>query len=557
MRSVATRLAICAAGGAIAPGAIGGDGPWLVRVPPEASGVAFRHDSGHVDGKYPIAEEVAGAVAFVDFDGDGDLDLFLGQSGALPSEKGAATTDPDARSALYRNDGGWRFSDVSAEALPAIAAYTVAVMAGDYDGDGDDDLYLSNIGPDILLRNDGGRFVDATAAAGLGDAGFSASAAFADFDRDGDLDLFVTRYLDWSPAIEKTCTGPGGLVDYCSPTSIDAPVDDLLYRNRGDGTFEDATAELGVAGAPGTGLGVVALDWNDDGHADFFVANDGLPNRLWTFADGRFTDLAPSLGCALDLTGVPKAGMGVAIADLDGNGREDLVVTNMERQSDSVHLNMERFFQDATSRLGLTGPTRERTRWGVVLCDLDHDGDLDLFEACGRVSLKRDAPEGVHPLAEADAVFERDAKGRFKRLADGIDLGGANIESGRGVATGDLDGDGDLDIVVGNMDGPPILLRNEAAAGRAWIGLDLRDSKGRRAIGARATVRAGGKEQRGWIHAGASYASSGDPRLHFGLGDATTVDSVEIRWPDGRVETMGPLEPGRWHAIRASKELAK
>lgn len=544
-----------AAIGAAQSGPEPGNAPaWLRLVPPGESGVAFTHRSGHVDGKYPIAEEVAGGVALVDYDGDGDLDLFFGQAGVLPAARGVATADASARSALYRNDGGWRFVDVSAAALPAISAYTVAVTAGDFDADGDDDLYLSNIGPDILLRNDAGRFADATTAVGLGDPGFSASAAFADIDGDRDLDLFVTRYLDWGPEIEKACTGPGGLLDYCSPASINAPVRDLLYRNNGDGTFGEVGVATGIGEAKGTGLGVVALDWNADGHADFFVANDGMPNRLWTWTatgDGfKYEDAAPRLGCAIDLTGVMKAGMGIAVSDLDANGREDLIVTNMEKQSDSVYLNMERYFQDATARLGLSAATRERTRWGILLLDLDLDGDDDLFEACGRVSLKRDAPADIHPLAEPDAVFERGASGKFSRLDWGVDLTGTAIQSGRGAAAGDLDGDGDLDIVVGNMDGPAMLLRNEAPRRGHWIGLDLRDERGVRAVGATATVTAGSLTQRDTVRNGSGYASSSDPRLHFGLGHAAAADSIEIRWPDGTTSTAGPLEGDRWHTIR-------
>lgn len=539
--------------------------PWLVRVPAEATGIGFRHSSGHVEGRLPIAEQIGGSVALLDADGDGDLDLFFGQAGTLPDEAGTATRDANAQSRLYRNDGGWKFTDITATALPNTVAYTIAATVGDVDGDGDDDVYLSNLGPDMLWRNDGGRFIDATASSGLGDRGLSASTALADIDADGDLDLFVTRYLDWSPAIEKECRNAGGLLDYCSPASINAPSTAMLYRNQGDGTFVDISRASGIAEARGTGLGVAALDWNDDGRIDFFVANDGLPNRLWTGvppdaaanqAAPRFSDRAPALGCAIDLTGVMKAGMGVAVADIDNNGRDDLVITNMERQSDSIYLNMGTHFQDATARLGLAGPTRERTRWGVLLLDLDLDGDDDLFEACGRVQLNRTAAQGVHPLAEPDALFERAENGKFSRLDAGIDLGGAPIEASRGAAAGDLDGDGDLDIVVANMDGPPTLLRNDAPAHsqqpRHWIGLDLRDAAGRRAIGARVTLKAGAMTTAKSMRSGASYASASDPRLHFGLGTAAQADSVEIRWPSGAVQSVGPLAAGQWHVITQS-----
>ena len=531
--------------------------PWLVDEA-AARGLRFEHVSGHAAGRYLMPEIMGGGGALADLDDDGLLDAYLVQSGRL---EGGATAPGNA---LFLNGAGGeagRFRDASAGSGADDRGYGMGAACGDADGDGDLDLYVTNTGANVLLRNEGdGRFTDVTASAGVGDAGFGASAGFADLDADGQLDLFVTNYLVWSPAAELSCHNDMGGNDYCDPANYAAPARDVVYRNRGGGRFEDVTDACGVGDLPGTGLGLSCGDFDGDGLVDVFVANDGMPDRLWsnrTGADGvlRFEDVALAAGCALDTSGKAKAGMGVATADVDDDGDLDLLVCNLDRQTDSFFLNDGHgHFLDRTNRAGLAVASRRFTRFGVAWVDLDHDGRLDLYQANGRVrrQWRRWAED---PYGEPDLLQVGRDGGRFDTLP-GLDGTAAPAAlTGRGAALGDVDGDGAVDVLVVNRDGPARLLvnhegRRRAAAGDGrWVAFDVRLPSGAPALGAVVRFSAGERRVRGDVRTVGSYLSSHDPTVHAGLGVLEGVTDVRVTWPDGAEERFGDRAAGAVHRL--------
>jgi hypothetical protein len=345
---------------------------------------------------------------------DGDLDLYLVQSGTLD---GAASAD--SANALYTNDGHAAFTDVSAGSGADDRGYGMGVAAGDVDQDGLTDLYVTNVGPNALLCNRGAaRFEDVTVAAGVADPTWSTSAAFLDYDADGDLDLYVCNYVDWAAERELECFSPAGRPDYCSPNSYAAPVSDGLYRNEGEGRFSDVSGPAGILAARANGLGVVAGDFDGDGRIDVFVANDQMENQLWhNRGDATFVDVAGATGCAVDQHGVTKAGMGVAAEDVDDDGDLDLLVVNLRAQSDSFYRNQGKYFEDDTAALGLGSATRPFTRFGVGWVDFDDDGWLDVYEANGRVALVAERePRADDPYAEPDVVLASAPGGKLRAL---------------------------------------------------------------------------------------------------------------------------------------------
>jgi hypothetical protein len=518
--------------------------PWFADEA-AARGLTLRHRSGHVAGTYRLPEIMGGGAALFDMDGDGDLDALLVQSGVL----GGPDTGP--RHALYRNDGRGRFTDATAGSGVDVPGYGMGVATGDYDRDGDLDVYLTNLGPNVLLRNDGGgRFTDVTAAAGVGGDGWSTSASFADVDGDGWLDLFVTRYLAWTPARERQCFSLTGVVDYCSPKNYDAPTPDLLFRNTGKGTFTDASAASGITAARGNGLGVVVDDVDADGDADIFVANDGTPNHLWiNQGSGRFLEDALARGVAIDQDGAPKAGMGVHAADVDDDGDNDLLVMNLDSESDSYYRNDGRFFVDATSSVGLRVVSRRFTRFGMALVDLDHDGRLDLFEANGRVGLQGEALAD-DPYAEPNLLLRGVDGPAFAEVQPRGGTAAPIVLTSRAAAFGDIDGDGAIDVLVANRDAPPTLLVNVAPNRGHWALFRVEDGRGSDALGARVTVHAAGRSWRRDVRTGYSYLAANDPRVHIGLGPATQVDRVDVRWPDGAEDSFGPFPADREISLR-------
>jgi hypothetical protein len=371
-----------------------------------------------------------------------------------------------------------------------------------------------------------------------------------DIDGDGHLDLFVTRYLDWTPAIERECYSLTGQVDYCSPKNYDAPTADLLFRNDGHGAFVDISREAGLRAAVGNGLGVIAEDVNGDGRVDLFVANDGMPNHLWINQGGRrFLESALLSGVALDQDGIAKAGMGVHAADVDGDGDNDLIVMNLDAESDSYYRNDGKYFTDATTNVGLRIASRRFTRFGVAFHDFDNDGRLDLYEANGRVGLQAEtfAPD---PYAEPNLLFRGLAGGRFEEVGPRGGTSDLLVATSRAAAFGDVDNDGGIDVLVANRDASPHLLRNVVRDRGHWLLLRVVDRRGRDALGAAVTAIVNGTEMRRDVRTGYSYLAANDPRVHVGLGAATAVDAITIRWPDGIRERFGPITADRVSELR-------
>lgn len=508
-------------------------------------GLRFTHTSGF-DGRYLFPESVCGGCALVDLDGDGMLDVYLVQSGTL---EGSAEGRPP--NGLFRNTGGGTFEDVTEGSGAGDRGYGMGVAAGDYDNDGDLDLYVTNLGRNALLRNDGGmRFTDVTDSAGVACEAWSSSAAFFDANNDGWLDLYVVNYIRWTPETEIDCMASEGERDYCSPKAYNAPAPDALYINNGDGTFENATEPAGLLAGFGNGLGVLCADFNGDGAMDVFVANDGMPDQLWrNNGDGTFVDVALATGCAMDQHGEAKAGMGVDSADLDGDLDPDLLVVNLGEESDSLYENRGSYFQDITASMGLGLSTRSFTRFGVAFVDFDHDGVLDLYEANGRV-MRQGRRWSDDPYAEPNSLLRGGADGRFEVVDPRGGTAEPLVHASRGAAFGDVDNDGDVDVLVINRDGPAYLLLNVAEKAGGGATIRALDEHARDALGAVLTVRIGGRDIRRDVRSAYSYCSASDPRAHVGLGDAERIDSITVRWPEGSTERFDGAAAGAAVTLR-------
>lgn len=513
-------------------------------------GIEWTNTCGNHDAKRVILEENGSGPALFDYDLDGDLDVYLVNGATLEILAGTA---PPVHNALLRNDGD-RFVDVTADAGVGDSSWGFGVAVGDVDGDGDPDLYVSNFGADVFYLNRGdGRFSDATAAAGLGDPGWSQSAAFFDADGDGDLDLYVTRNL----VFDATRLPNGGRpCDYrgievaCGPVGF-PPFADRLYRNDGLGTdgvprFEDVSEAAGIHDPdPQFGLGVVAADLDGDGRTDLYVANDSGPNFLF-HNTGVVREGVPVLeeiawlsGAATQGDGRFQAGMGVDAADADGDGHPDLFVTNFSNDHNTLYRGAgSLLFRDHSYPSGLGGPSRLSMAWGTRFFDADLDGDLDLYVANGHLYPEVRTLSG-ETYPQADHLFMNDGDGRFEDASDRIVRAGPAVS--RGIAIGDVDEDGDLDVVVLEMGDRPSLLRNEIPAGR-WLRVDPRRWAAE-GTGVRVFVTVGDKTQTRQVTRSGSYGSSSDPRAHFGLGDAPGRPRVEVRSADGRLVLDG-LAPG-------------
>lgn len=535
----------------------------------ETAGLRFSHVSG-ASGQYYLAEEMGAGVALLDYDNDGDLDVFLVQGGSLDGpEVRPGVAGPSARRGapaaaqgcrLFRNDltidaqgrRSLHFTDVTASAGIDVRTYGMGVATGDYDNDGYLDLLITAFGPETLLHNNGnGTFTDVTAQAGVSDPQWSTSAAFVDYDRDGHLDLFVANYLDFTVAGNKRCADPAGGRDYCGPRAYH-PVRDRLYRNDGRGHFTDVSESAGITRADGAGLGVAIGDYNADGWPDIYVANDATPNQLWiNRGNGTFEDQGLLSGAAVNAAGNPEGSMGIASGDYDRDGDEDLFVTNLTGEGAVLYANDGHGnFEDVRTRAGLGAPTGPFTGFGTDWIDYDNDGWLDLFVTNGAVNTMESQRGQPAPFRMPSQLFRNLGTGRFADLSASAGPALARLDVGRGAAFGDLDNDGDVDIVATTNNGPARLLLNQAAAGAHWLGVRVAQPGGNR-FGAGAWIgleRAGQPTLWRRVRTDGSYLSASDIRVHFGLGSGPAAASgIVVRWPDGAQE--------RWADVGADRTI--
>lgn len=488
---------------------------------------SFKHHFA-TDTSYYMPESITGGVAFLDHDDDGDMDIYVVEGAGLPGR-------------LYRNDDA-SFVDVTEASGIAALRYGTGVSATDFDNDGLADLYLTGVGPDALLRNTPDGFVDVTAAAGIRNDGWGTSASWVDFDRDGWLDLYVVNYVDLSPGV--SCSDRAGAPEYCGPRAHPGATD-RLYRNLGEGRFEDVTGRSGIGATRGRGLGIATLDFDGDGWPDIYVANDGEPNFLWrNRGDGTFEDRALAAGVALDGSGQPEAGMGVAVGDVDLDRWPDIYVTHLAGESNTLYRNRgDGSFVDETAERGLHGPSLPFTGFGVAFVDLDNDGDLDILVANGRINrgpVVPGTPEGpLQQYAEPNSLYLNDGTGRFEARPDMAPDLGRRPGMSRGLAVGDFDDDGGMDVIIIETGREVRLLRNEATHGR-WIGFSVTDPDlgGRDVVGARLQLWTADGAREAYVNPHNGYLSSNDPRVHFGLGRIAEVDSLLVTWPDGATEAF-------------------
>ncbi|MEP7304994.1 MAG: CRTAC1 family protein [Acidobacteriota bacterium] len=503
-----------------------------------ASGVAFSHTNGASSEKHIVETMGSGGLLF-DYDGDGWLDVFLVDGGSLVD----ATVAGQARSRLFHNRGNGTFDDVTQSAKIEHFGYGMGACAADYDNDGHQDLFLTNFGPNVLYHNHGdGTFTNVTQAAGVGSSLLSTSCAFADIDNDGWLDLFVTNYVD--PEGNKKVCGDSRTRAYCRP-DVYKGAPNLLYRNNGDGTFTDVTRSSGVYRTDGKGLGVVFGDYDNDGRADFFVANDLVPNFLYhNEGRGSFREVGLLAGVAVASDGRPRAGMGTDFGDYDGDGQLDLVVTNFEMENHNLYRNLGRgLFADATLPSGVGAATLRFLGFGAVFLDYDNDGSLDLAIANGHVLDNTSHFQSASKYAQRKLLLRNDGHGRFTDLAAEAGPGFSLEKVGRTLVAGDIDNDGDLDLLVTNNGQPADLLRNDGGnRGHAVLVRLIGRTSNRDGIGARLRAAVGPQIQTREIKAGSSYLGQNDLRAHFGIGQAKAIDRLEVRWPSGHVDVVEHLD---------------
>jgi hypothetical protein len=512
----------------------------------QASRLDFKHESSATTSKYLI-ETMGGGVAMLDVDNDGRLDLFFTNGARIddpqPSGKRPDKSEPRFWNRLFQQQSDGTFVDVTEKAGlsgAGDAAYTMGAAVGDYDNDGFQDLYVTSYGGNRLYRNQrDGRFVDVTDAAAVGASGWSASAGFFDYDNDGRLDLFVTRYLEWTFAQNRRCgEQKPGYRAYCHPDNFE-PATNILYRNNGDGTFTDVSVKAGIAAAPGKGLGVAFADYDRDGFVDVYVANDSVQCFLYhNNRDGTFTEAALPAGVGFNEDGKTFAGMGVDFADYDNDGYADLIVTDLSNERYRLfHQSADGSFRDAANVTGIGGATLPFSGWSARFFDYDNDGWKDLFVAQGHVM---DTIEKTSPNLKylQPPLLLRNERGRFVRVLSGDVF--QREWAGRGAAFGDLDNDGDTDVVVSNVGQKAYVLRNDGGNAGNWLGIRTVGTRSNRdGIGSRIRiVTSGGLIQHFTINTAAGYLSASDKRLLVGLGADSSARLVEIRWPSGIVQTF-------------------
>ena len=535
----------------------------------EQTGLRFKHYNG-MTGKFYLPEITGGGAALFDFDNDGDLDVFLVQGNVLePGTKPGETLFPwrgaePPRGRLFRNDltvgkeARLTFTDVTQQSGIVANGYGMGVASGDINNDGLPDLYLTNLGSNQLYLNKGdGKFVDITKESGAGDPRWSTSASFFDYDRDGWLDLMLVNYAEFSVTNSPNCYAATTARDYCTPRVFRAPGNRLLH-NKGKGVFEDVTVSAGLDKEFGHGLGVVTADFNGDDWIDIYVANDGDHNQLWlNQKNGKFVNDALLAGAAVNRNGQAEAGMGVDAGDFDGNGTDDIFVTHLMDETNTLYVNLgETFFEDRTREAGLGMPGRRFTGFGTVFVDYDNDGWLDLFVTNGAVQLLPDLlrRKDPFPLGQPDQLFRNTGKGSFVEVVNDVGPEFQLLEVGRGVAAGDVDNDGDTDLLVANNNGRARLFLNEVGNRNHWLGLRLVAKNGRDLLGAQVEiVVAKDRILRRRVRTDGSYLSANDPRVLVGLGAATRVQAVRVSWPDGTAEEFKDVAVDKYTTLKFNK----
>ncbi|HEY0764500.1 MAG TPA: CRTAC1 family protein [Pyrinomonadaceae bacterium] len=533
----------------------------------EQVGLKFQHYNG-MTGKFYLPEITGSGGALFDFDNDGDLDVFLVQGNVLePNTQPGNTLFPwrgpeSPRGKLFRNNlntGKLSFTDVTQQSGIVATGYGMGGAVGDINNDGLPDLYVSNLGTNqMYLNKGGGKFADVTKESGTDDPRWSTSASFFDYDRDGWLDLMVVNYADFTTANSPACYAATTAKDYCTPRVFRAP-GNRLFHNKGNGVFEDVTVSAGVSKDFGHGLGIVTADLNDDGWIDIYVANDGDQNQLWTNQkNGTFVNDALLAGVAVNRNGQTEAGMGVDVGDVDGNGTDDIFVTHLMDETNTLFLNLGKaLFEDRTREAGLGMPGRRFTGFGTFFFDYDNDGWLDLFVANGAVQL---LPELVRvnnpfPLGQPNQLFRNTGKGSFVEITDQAEL--QPLEVSRGAALGDVDNDGDTDVLVTNNNGPARLLLNQVGNKNHWLGLRLVGKSGRDMLGAQVEIVITEKNTlRRRVRTDGSYLVGNDPRVLVGLGANTRVPKLRVHWPDGTVEELKDLQTDRYTTLKQGTKIS-
>jgi enediyne biosynthesis protein E4 len=512
------------------------------------SGIHWTHSNGR-SADYYLPETTGAGCAFLDFDNDGWMDIFLVNSGPCDF----FTPATPLRNALYRNNRDGTFTDVTARAGVVNTGYGMGVTVGDYNRDGYPDLFVTSYDRCTLYRNNGdGTFTDVTVKAGIVTPGWASSAVWFDYDNDGRLDLFVCRFVEFNKAANQFC-GNGGTGErhYCIPR-IYPPAHSWLFHNNGDGTFTDVSAATGISSGLGKAWGAVATDINNDGWMDLFVANDTVPNFLWMNRQGKFKDEGVEAGVAYSADGRARSGMGVDAADLDQDGWQDLSVTNVDQEMYSVyHNNKDGTFDDLAPANGIGEATRAMSGWGLRFFDYDNDGEVDLFIANGHPDDQIEAHSGRVTYREPLLLFHNQG-GKLKNVSASAGPVFQQPLAARGLALGDFDNDGAVDVLISTNNGPPLLLRNQAAKGNHWLGIKLVGKEANiDAIGVRVSWKTGTVTRTRFKPGGGSYLSSHDPRMVLGLGGHTKVDQLEIRWPSPstRVERFTDLPVDRYICI--------
>ncbi len=518
------------------------------------SGIHFKHNSGAFGKKY-LPETLGTGCAFLDFDNDGWQDIFIVNSTAWPERK-----TPRTVSALYHNNQDGTFTDVTRQAGLAVDMYGIGVAVADYDNDGNEDIYITCVGPNHLFRNLGnGRFSDVTVRAGIGDPGFSTSAAWFDYDNDGKLDLFVANYVDWSVESDQLCSLDGKNKSYCTPQSYKGQ-SPTLYHNKGNGTFENTTQRAGLSDPTCKSLGVAMLDYNSDGWMDLFVANDTEPNKLYkNNGNGTFTDEAVSAGVAFSEAGTARAGMGVDAGDYDGSGRQGIVVGNFTNESMALYSNDGTgLFTDEAPKSGIGKMSAQSLTFAVFFFDYDLDGLLDVFAANGHVSDDISVVQPNVKYAQPPHLFHNKGKKKFEEMTGKLGRALQRAIVGRGAAYGDFDNDGDLDLLITSNNGPARLLRNENGNQNDVLRVKTVGTRANRdGIGAKVTLKTTRDRLFNMVKTGSSYCSQSELPVTFGLGapEEGRMLTLEVTWPSGQKDTIADIKPNQSITVQEGKGI--